>query len=267
MKTQSALSYFGSDSEVASGLAALLNRCSHVTIPFVGGASIIPHLTARALVCNDLNELAINFYRHASGIYGEECQKMLVERCKATLSHPSELSDATKQLSGAWAGSWGQAWAYWAVCWISRKGKGGTRHVGGTPSVRWSANGGTNASRIRRAAEDLEEWAKHFERCEWTCLDFRSVLAKVKDHPKCGVYCDPPWVDADYLHCFSEEDHEELRNFLLRFVDTTVVVRYGDHPFIRDIYSSSNWSITDANSRNQANKIEGEIWITNKKCD
>ena len=53
MKTKSALSYFGSDSEVAASLAALLDGCKHVTIPFVGGASIIPHLQARAIVAND----------------------------------------------------------------------------------------------------------------------------------------------------------------------------------------------------------------------
>lgn len=61
MKTKSALSYFGSDSEVASELAGMLDHCRHVTIPFVGGASILPHLKARAIVANDMNGLAINF--------------------------------------------------------------------------------------------------------------------------------------------------------------------------------------------------------------
>lgn len=63
MKTKSALSYFGSDSEVAAELAAMLDHCKHVTIPFVGGGSIIPYLKARAIVANDLHDLAINFYR------------------------------------------------------------------------------------------------------------------------------------------------------------------------------------------------------------
>ena len=67
MKTKSALSYFGSDSEVASELAAMLNHCRHVTIPFCGGMSILPNLAARAIVANDLNDLAVNFYRVASG--------------------------------------------------------------------------------------------------------------------------------------------------------------------------------------------------------
>jgi len=37
LKTKSALSYFGSDSEVAAKLAAMLDGCQHVTIPFCGG--------------------------------------------------------------------------------------------------------------------------------------------------------------------------------------------------------------------------------------
>ena len=57
MKTKSALSYFGSDSEVAGELAAMLDHCKHVTIPFVGGAAILSHLKARAIVGNDRNGL------------------------------------------------------------------------------------------------------------------------------------------------------------------------------------------------------------------
>jgi len=265
MKTKSALSYFGSDSEVAGELATLLDGCSHVTIPFVGGASILPHLKARALVCNDLNNLAINFYRYLSGFYGPTRRDELIEMCRRTLSHPDELRAADRILKKQ-PTSVATAWAYWAVCWIARKGKGGTKHMGGMPSVRWTASGGTNASRIRRAADDLEEWAKHFERCEWTCLDFREVLSKVNDKPGCGVYCDPPWVDAgdDYLYRFTDDDHEQLRNCLLRFVDATVVVRYGESPFVRALYASDTWQIIEASSRTQANKAVGEIWITGR---
>lgn len=40
MRTRSALSWAGSDSEVAGRLAAKLDDCRHVTIPFCGGLSI-----------------------------------------------------------------------------------------------------------------------------------------------------------------------------------------------------------------------------------
>lgn len=263
LKTKSALSYFGSDSEVASDLASLLDHCKHVTIPFVGGAAILPHLKARAIVANDMNEQAINFYRVASGWYGEPIQSLLVKMCQQTLSHPTELEWAQSFLNGN-AMPFQKAWAYWAMCWIGRKGKGGTKHLGGMPSIRRTAVGGNNATRIRAAADDLTEWAKHFERCEWESVCFRELLPKVADRDDCGIYCDPPWVGAgrNYLHAFTEQDHIDLQSALRRFEATTVVVRYGDDPFVRKLYGG--WLIIDASSRDQCNAVKGEIWIINK---
>lgn len=261
MKTKSALSYFGSDSEVASQLAGMLNHCNHVTIPFVGGASIIPHLSARAIVANDRHRAAINFYRHLSN---PETRSKLIFLCKQTLSHPGELEDAQEIVSAGKCHTVIDAWAFWALCWIARKGKGGTRHQGGMPSVRRTASGGTNASRVRAAANDLDAWAKHFERCEWESLCFRAQIPKIADHPSNGVYADPPWVGAgrDYLHAFTEQDHRDLASLLNRFDDTTVVIRYGDAPLVRELYSG--WEIIEASSRTQSNKITGELWIVNQ---
>lgn len=261
LKTKSALSYFGSDSEVASELALMLNDCKHVTIPFVGGASILPYLKARAIVANDLHELAINFYR----IMSSDHRKVLIEMCKKTLSHPAEIRLAQDLIcDGLGSDKLTQAWAFWAVCWIGRKGKGGTKNQGGMPSVRRTANGGTNASRIRAAANDLDEWATQFERCEWESVDFRELLPKVADREDCGVYADPPWVDVGrkYLYNFSDEDHRDLAVALQRFQATTVVVRYGDSEMVRELYNG--WRIIEASSRDQYNAIKGEIWITNQ---
>lgn len=264
MKTKSALSYFGSDSEVAPHLAAMLDHCKHVTIPFVGGAAILPHLKARAIVANDLNDLAINFYRVVSGWYGEAMKQQVVDRCKHTLSHPSDQEIAERTIELNLSDHVEKAWAYWAMCWIGRKGKGGTKHLGGMPSVRRTANGGTNASRIRAAAGDLDEWSNQFERCEWESGCFRELIPKVADRVDCGVYCDPPWVEAgrNYLHPFTSQDHVDLHELLCRFKEATVVVRYGDGPLVRELYS--DWAIIEASSRTQAGTKTGEIWITNK---
>jgi site-specific DNA-adenine methylase len=266
MKTSSALSYFGSDSEVARELASMLDHCKHVTIQFVGGGSILPYLKARAIFANDLHDLAICFYRAMSS--RGELRDQLIYRCQHTLSHPTEIAIAQEIFEGEWgdrATIGDKAWAMWALCWIGRKGKGGTKHQGGMPSVRRTANGGTNASRIRAAADDLAEWAKHFERCEWESICFRELLPKVADNLECGVYCDPPWVGAgrNYLHNFSDDDHCELELLLQRFKASTVVVRYGDCDTIRNLYSHPQWRIIEAKSRDQCNIVKGEIWITN----
>lgn len=265
MKTKSALSYFGSDSEVAQRLAEMLDSCSHVTIPFCGGMSILPFLKARAIVANDLNHFAIDFYKVMAGRTGYGDRDELINLCNATLSHPAELDNALNTLMAdmSEANVVDRSWAYWAICWIGRKGKGGTKDVAKSPSVRRKADGGNNATRVRSAAEDLPAWAKHFERCEWECVDFRDLLVKVADDPKCGVYCDPPWVGAGdaYLYPFTEKDHRELCALLSRFRHTKIVVRYGDDPLIRDLYQT--WIIHDASTRTQANTNIGELWIKN----
>jgi len=267
MKTKSALSYFGSDSEVARQLASRLDGCSHVTIPFVGGGSIIPHLAARGIVANDLHDLAVNFYRVLSGAHGSYNTWKLIEHCKKTLSHPGELKLAEAvivDIDDEYFDMTQAAWAYWAICWLGRKGKGGTKHVGGKPSVRWTAQGGNNASRITAAADDLEEWAAHLKRCEWTQPDFLECLSKVNDKPECGIYCDPPWISSgrNYVHSFTEEQHVALSDKLREFEHAAIVVRYGDDPMIRNLYS--DWNIEHAKSRTQANKDLGEIWITRR---
>lgn len=106
LKTRSALSYFGSDSEVASQLAGMLSGCRHVTIPFVGGAAILPHLTARAIVANDVHSAAINFYRVVSGCFGEQAREALIDRCEHTLSRPFEMEAAMFELGADRPGSW-----------------------------------------------------------------------------------------------------------------------------------------------------------------
>ena len=257
MKTKSPLPYFGSDAQVARELGALLDDCNHVTIPFVGGASILPHLKSRAIVANDLHALAINFYRQMSSTNKE----LLIARCQCTLSHPGNLELAQKTMQCEAPRDVDRAWAFWALCWLGRKGKGGTKYQGGKPSVRRTANGGNNASRVRAAAGDLEAWAEHFERCEWEQSCFRELLPKVADDTQCGIYADPPWVGArDYLHSFNEKDHRDLAEQLNRFEQTKIVVRYGDDSLIRELYSG--WTFIEQESRTQANTKINEIWIT-----
>lgn len=268
MKTKSPLSYFGSDAAVARDLAALLDHCRHVTIPFAGGLSILPYIKASAVVANDIHGDVINFYRHAAGRHGLEKQEELLAMCQTTLSHPQEMEDAIALLcDSSLANSVQRAWAFWASCWIGRKGKCGTKHMGGAPSVRRTPEGGSNATRIRSAAKDLLEWTQQFARCEFETSHYPHLLTKVADRPDCGIYVDPPWITGgrNYLHSFTESDHRDLAILLRRFTSTTVVVRYGDEPLVRELYS--DWKIVRGESRNQANRPNRELWLINQHSE
>lgn len=263
MKTKSALSWFGSDAGVAPELGAMLDHCKHVTVGFVGGASILTHLKARAIVGNDKHDAAINFYRHMSE---SSSRNKLVRMCRQTLSHPTEMAHA-QEICKRRHETVLDAWAFWACCWLGRKGTGGTNRQGLKLSYRWTANGGSNASRIKSAARNLHEWADCFEKCEWICVCFRELLPKVRDEETCGLYSDPPWVKEGgrYIHSFTEQDHRDLAKEHHRFEKTTVVVRYGDDPLIRELYPEDRWTWIEAESRTQANTTRGEVWITNRR--
>jgi len=266
MKTKSPLSYFGSDAQVAEEIAAYFQSCNHITIPFVGGASILPFLKDKRIVANDLNEFAINFYKVASGRFGDGPVKRLILECSSTLSHPSEIMRAAHLVTNHKHAGWQElAWAYWALCWVGRGGNGGTSKLTDQtkPSFRMTNSGGSNASRINTAAEELSQWAACMKNCEWTCMEFSHLIPKVRDNSTSGIYADPPWYTTGdaYLYTFTTFQHVLLAELLNDFNNARILIRYDDCGFIRNLYPG--WNILEKGTRNQGNRKVPEIWLAN----
>jgi len=276
-RTQSrALPWFGADTQVAEQYAALLADCKHVTIPFCGGLSVVAHLveTASEIVCNDRHTLAINFY---NVIRDPATRAVLVNDLEATPFHESMLAESQQVCKTIGERGWIDmtprevAFHYFITCWMGRSGKAGTKsEFNGGLAMRWDAGGGSSPLRFQTAVRSIQEvWGPICERCSFVCSDWREVLAKIKDDPKCGVYADPPWfVDGkDYQHSFSENDHEELAESLFRFRRAKVVLRYGNHPSVWDLYGGNRggvcFRIEEVESRNQSNNEVAELCITN----
>jgi len=228
--------------------------------------STLPHLTATHVVANDLNSAAIEFY---SCLKSPDTRAELISWCDETLSHPKHLELANTQILDECIVK--RAWSYWTISWLCRGGSLGTTSEGkGKPSVRRKPTGGSNASRLRSAAGDLDAWAEHFKRCEFTCDDFRKCLDDTADADTNGLYCDPVWPDdgdkyIEQLHGDGDDPvkgHTDLRDRLQRFTQTKVLVRYGEHPLIRELYQESNgWRFVQATSRTQSNAKKPELLI------
>ena len=60
MKVKTLAPWFGSDRSKAESLGRMFDGCAFVMIPFGGGFSIVPHLRARTIVCNDKHRHIIN---------------------------------------------------------------------------------------------------------------------------------------------------------------------------------------------------------------
>lgn len=278
-RTQSrCLSWFGADTTVAEQYAALLADCKQVTVPFCGGLSIVAYLveTAREIVCSDKHWFAINLYQV---LREPKTREMLIEKLSATPFH-EEILKAAQAFCKAPAATQATAMdgpdhsdayyvflaeKYFITAWMGRGGKGGcSGEFKGDLPVRWTATGGSSPLRFRTAVRSIQDvWGPICERCSFLCCDWAEILAKVKNDPTCGVYCDPPWVSAgdEYTHKFSPQDHVALESKLFRLGDAKIVVRYGDCKFIRHLYQK--WHIRTLESRNQANNGVGELCITN----
>jgi site-specific DNA-adenine methylase len=271
LKTRSALPWFGSDAAVSKSLAGFIEGCPHTTILCAGGLSILPYIKSRAVLVNDKHEDAIHYYRVAAGRYGENAAEALFDECENTLAHPAELTLARTMLVES-EDPVERAWAFWVECWLGRKGQGGTKKQGtGRGSIRYTAGGGTNATRISTAAAEQRDWASLMKRCEFESEDFRDLAERLKpktgDKPN-GLYVDPPWFGAgkSYRHAFSDQDHRDLERITkdLAGRGMKVVIRYDDDSRAHDLYSSEDWDVYTAETRNQANLPTGEAWFVSK---
>ncbi len=280
MTTTRLLPWFGADTAVCEAVGKAMGDPAWACVLFAGGCSVLPYLKCRAGVANDLHRHLINAARVVAN--PEMCGK-LVERLSATLFHPDELADAQtrcldRQASMTQVGMFGEGvasvsmnpvdWAYDYLItgWMARSGLAGTDgEFRGSLPTRWNANGGGSNTRFRSIIASLDAWQKELARWEWECLDCFEMLGKIKDAPGKAIYADPPWPEQGdgYRHKFTENNQRRLARELSHYQHAKIVIRYGDHPLIRELYPAPRWHIIEHASRDQANQSVPEILIVN----
>lgn len=260
------LPWAGANTANAHRVGELLAGCKYVAIPFVGGFTEVPHITARIIVVND---------RHADVI---NLAKMVATRRKDILAVLRWLpvSDQARNEAVQYMKTRAyredaqapihRAIAYFVTQWMGRSGQAGTdKEFGGSVPFRTNANGGGTAQRYWSAVKSLAQWGEVMRRCDIQSLDWTEFMAKYgKDEPGHGYYADPPsWPGAkvEYTHGFKDRDHRELAANLGQYQTARVVVRYGDHPLIRELYPDGEWTWHLMDGRNQGNNAVREALI------
>jgi len=283
------LPLFGTNRTNAEHPAQFLKDCDWIGVPFAGGFCEVRHFKARTIVCNDLNRHAINLARVA-----RLRAKDLIEELNNTMFSADDLAEAQKFcldiekkrnqpllfIDGsacdviALVDNFEWARHYFVASWMARNGTAGTDgEFSAGLSVRWDAGGGDSVVRFRGAAEALADWHNVFQRCTFLCmdaLDFVKIAppkkSGMKDAQGHGLYVDPPWPDdgARYKHKFTVEIQRELARLLALYKKTRVVVRYGDHPLIRELYPEDRWDWNMLDGRTQANNVKREVLLVNR---
>jgi len=261
--------WYGSNRMLAPIVGERLKGCRWVGVPFAGGMSELRCIDAPTLLVNDLHKHVINLARCVGSI---DIVVELASRLSRTAFHPDQLEVSRRFVYECQRVfdpyDIEAAFHYFVCCWMGRSGLAGTddEFKGGLP-IRWTSSGGDSNVRYRSAIKSLVAWSRIMRRCNFTVMDFRDFLGKCKDQPQHGIYCDAPFPDAgdSYRHKFTEQDHRVLRDTLALYDETLVLIRYRDHPLIRELYPQSRWNWEHLDGRNSANNSTPEVLISNRK--
>lgn len=256
-----------------------LNGCSWVGIPFAGGMSELQHITARTILVSDLHRHVINLAmeitrgtniaRSLSAIpFHPDSLLVAQEFCNKVEVYEEQIrTEADREY---WAMN------YFICCWMGRSGKAGTTdEFKGGPAIRWNAGGGDSNVRYRSAIRGLVEWRRIMQRCTFETMDVFEFLARCIDQLGHGLYLDSPFPGVGRKYRFNagktdvseREWHTRLRDALLRFTNTRVVLRFYDHELIRELYMGgldSPWHWRYLTGRDQANNDKSEVLIMNQ---
>ena len=265
--------WFGGNRLLGSRVGEALSGCRWVGVPFMGGGAELAHIEARTIVANDLHKMVINLARVLAH---DKLGALLIRELRRMPFHALALAHA-QEAAACWerdlAGDDGRlpmfphynaARDYFVACWMGRSAQAGTGdELSGSLPVRWDAAGGDSAVRFRSAAVSLRAWRRVVARCNFTCLDAFEFLAKCKDRPDHGVYADAPWPDDGdgYRHKFGEAAQRRLAATLAGYERARVVVRFGDHPLIRELYPEPEWRWVEFAGRTSANKAKREVLL------
>lgn len=279
MKITALAGWYGGNRVLAESVGKQLGRLVWCGVPFMGGAPELPHIDTRAGVANDLHRHVIHLARVVAD---PALHDLLAERLDRLLFHPDELAAAQgrcrdREAAGS-VGLFGGGgalqtepdigWAadYFVCCWMGPGASAGkTTEFARNISTRFTASGGSSAKRYRSAVESLAAWHQALKKWEFTTIDAFDFIARVRDEEGHGLYIDAPWPDAgnDYRNAFNDAQQQRLAESLGRFAKARVVVRYGDHPLIRQLYPEARWRWVKQSSTNQQGNDVSEVLIVN----
>jgi DNA adenine methylase len=296
MKVTAFYPWYGSNRTLAAYVGAELDGCEWVGVPFAGGMCELAHIGARTLQVNDLHRHAINAADVAKHpVLGPKMYRTL----RRTVFHPDTLRDAQRRclLREQHAGDADSLFAaglpdprfergpdlewavdYFVVAWMTRHATAGTpaEFTGGT-SARWGATGGDSAAHFHGAVRELPAWRRVFRRCNFTTLDAFEFLDEVfaaeqrdwgkpqQNHTQRGIYADPPFPGPGdrYTHAFGEAGQRRLATSVRRFRFTRCVLRFYDHPLVRELYPEGPWTWVRREGKRQTNDVGPEVLLIN----
>lgn len=249
---------------------------------FAGGCrTLLNKAPAQIEWVNDLHPALINVLRTLAGPEGSKLQA----RLRRTVFCEQVFADAIEQYRSLMSaedvppyhsGNVHEdfAWATFVVWWM---GKGGTAGgpAEGNISIRYDSKGGHGASRFRAAADSVRWLRKRLARVHIYNRDAIELAEKIEDRAGTLIYADPTFIGKESNYSFGlasrpdddpsaifrsdeRDDHDRLAAALNRFAvgGTRVVLRYYDHPRLRELYPAERWRVIDCSRIKQLGTVK-----------
>lgn len=249
MKVTAIAPWFGSKRTLAPLIVDQLGPHKAYLEPFCGSMSVL----LRKSVCSfevvndlhgDLTNLAwvIQHHRYGPQLYRRLRRTLFneetFEQAKLCLEDEpiaSSMSDLDKMRGHAHEL---RAYYYFIFCWMGRSGIIGTKRSNNTFTVRYTANGGNQATRFTSAVDSIPTWRRRLRSTTILRRNGFELLERIADDPGTSIYVDPPYLvkNGKYEHDFTDADHARLASLLLRFHNARIVVSYYDHPRLAELY-------------------------------
>lgn len=270
MKSKKIIPWFGNNTKGAPAVGRLLGKLGWCGVPFAGGMPELKHIETKCGIANDLHRQVMNLARV---IRDPELVLVLSDELESKLFHVDELwvsqeycKHIGSKLDPMDVPNVKAATHYFVSVWLSRRGSAGTDgEFNEGLRKRWTPEGGSPVTEFTGAILALSDW--HMKMRSWTflCMDAFDFLHKVRDRKRNGLYIDAPWpgLGGSYVSKFSDEDQVRLSQVLAAFDSVRIVIRYGDHPMIRELYSDPKWNWLGGESKNQRSGTIKEVLITN----
>lgn len=267
MKVTALAPWFGSKRTLASTIIRQLGPHKAYWEPFCGSMAVLLAKPASSFeVVNDLHGDLTNLawvIRHPH--YGAR----LYRRLRRTLFSESSFRDSQRsldslplpereiELESRLAEEYTErAFHYFVLCWMGRSGMLGTKSYNNVFTIRYTANGGNQATRFTSAVQSIPQWRQRMRTVTILRRDGLALLERMTDEVGTALYCDPPYLlkNAAYQHDFTHDEHERLAFLLSRFCRTRVVVSYYRHPRLKELYP--DWDQLDC-SRAKHLSVQG----------
>lgn len=241
-KRLSPLRYPGGKSKLIDYLYSMLSHDQLDTFVevFAGGASLgLALLDAgiiKRLILNDRDPGVYALWKTIA-----ECPQELTGRLQSAVPTHCDLSDAKATLALQEAPTAELAWSFLLANRLSFSGIVNGNPLGGKNgsqaalTARWNPKTLTERiARIHSMRDRIEIY--NMDACEF--LETEGYW-----YNKATIFVDPPYWEkgkALYTHYYEEKDHMELaemlQNMYMSFPEPDIIVTYGNHPRIRELY-------------------------------